>query len=217
MDILDTGAINRRKKQENSFPVESEVQKRREFSDREVGLTHPDLSSFIRLNDQGDIEIFASPGVGIVISGRSKSISLFGDQIRMHCNEDGLRWNNYNFNYSSSDYSEPTLVKLNYKNIHSAQNGISYYLDRMNDLEDQENQKTITISGDYGFNQEQIIPQQTYTSEDNLSDLTFEQVGLLEAYSSNYSKEHIDLMVKYIREGLTFDQSHLRALREMNE
>jgi hypothetical protein len=217
MDILDTGAINRRKKQENSFPVESEVQKRREFSDREVGLTHPDLSSFIRLNDQGDIEIFASPGVGIVISGRSKSISLFGDQIRMHCNEDGLRWNNYNFNYSSSDYSEPTLVKLNYKNIHSAQNGISYYLDRMNDLEDQENQKTITISGDYGFNEEQIIPQQTYTSEDNLSDLTFEQIGLLEAYSSNYSKEHIDLMVKYIREGLTFDQAHLRALREMNE
>jgi hypothetical protein len=217
MDILDTGAINRRKKQENSFPVESEVQKRREFSDREVGLTHPDLSSFIRLNDQGDIEIFASPGVGIVISGRSKSISLFGEQIRMHCNEDGLRWNNYNFNYSSSDYSEPTLVKLNYKNIHSAQNGISYYLDRMNDLEDQENQKTITISGDYGFNEEQIIPQQTYTSEDNLSDLTFEQIGLLEAYSSNYSKEHIDLMVKYIREGLTFDQAHLRALREMNE
>ena len=217
MDILDTSAMNRRKKQENSFPVESEVQKRREFSDREVGLTHPDLSSFIRLNDQGDIEIFASPGVGIVISGRSKSISLFGDQIRMHCNEDGLRWNNYNFNYSSSDYSEPTLVKLNYKNIHSAQNGISYYLDRMNDLEDQENQKTITISGDYGFNEEQIIPQQTYTSEDDLSDLTFEQIGLLEAYSSNYSKEHIDLMVKYIREGLTFDQAHLRALREMNE
>jgi len=217
MDILDTGAMNRRNKQEINFPVESEVQKRKEFSDREVGLTHPDLSSFIRLNDQGDIEIFAAPGVGIVISGRSKSISLFGDQIRMHCNEDGLRWNNYNFNYSSSDYSEPTLVKLNYKNIHSAQNGISYYLDRMNDLEDQENQKTITISGDYGFNQEQIIPQQTYTSEDNLSDLTFEQVGLLEAYSSNYSKEHIDLMVKYIREGLTFDQSHLRALREMNE
>lgn len=217
MDILDTAAMNRRKKQENSFPVESEVQKRREFSDREVGLTHPDLSSFIRLNDQGDIEIFASPGVGIVISGRSKSISLFGDQIRMHCNEDGLRWNNYNFNYSSSDYSEPTLVKLNYKNIHSAQNGISYYLDRMNDLEDQENQKTITISGDYGFNEEQIIPQQTYTSEDDLSDLTFEQIGLLEAYSSNYSKEHIDLMVKYIREGLTFDQAHLRALREMNE
>ena len=217
MDILDTGAMNRRNKQEMNFPVESEVQKRKEFSDREVGLTHPDLSSFIRLNDQGDIEIFAAPGVGIVISGRSKSISLFGDQIRMHCNEDGLMWNNYNFNYSSSDYSEPTLVKLNYKNIHSAQNGISYYLDRMNDLEDQENQKTITISGDYGFNQEQIIPQQTYTSEDNLSDLTFEQVGLLEAYSSNYSKEHIDLMVKYIREGLTFDQSHLRALREMNE
>jgi len=217
MDILNNEALKKGKRQEANFPVEAEMQKRREFSDREVGLTHPDLASFIRLNDQGDIEIFASPGVGIVISGRSKSISLFGDEIRLHCKEDGLRWNNYNFNYSSSDYSEPTLVKLNYKNIHSAQNGISYYLDRMNDSEDQEKQKTVTISGDYGFNEEQIIPQQTYTSEDDLSDLTFEQVGLLEAYSSNYSKEHIDLMVKYIREGLTFDQSHLRALREMNE
>lgn len=217
MDILNNEALKKGKRQEANFPVEAEMQKRREFSDREVGLTHPDLASFIRLNDQGDIEIFASPGVGIVISGRSKSISLFGDEIRLHCKEDGLRWNNYNFNYSSSDYSEPTLVKLNYKNIHSAQNGISYYLDRMNDLEDQEKQKTVTISGDYGFNQEQIIPQQTYTSEDDLSDLTFEQIGLLEAYSSNYSKEHIDLMVKYIREGLTFDQSHLKALREMNE
>jgi hypothetical protein len=217
MDILNNAALKKGKRQEANFPVEAEMQKRREFSDREVGLTHPDLASFIRLNDQGDIEIFASPGVGIVISGRSKSISLFGDEIRLHCKEDGLRWNNYNFNYSSSDYSEPTLVKLNYKNIHSAQNGISYYLDRMNDSEDQEKQKTVTISGDYGFNQEQIIPQQTYTSEDDLSDLTFEQIGLLEAYSSNYSKEHIDLMVKYIREGLTFDQSHLKALREMNE
>lgn len=217
MDILNNEALKKGKRQEANFPVEAEMQKRREFSDREVGLTHPDLASFIRLNDQGDIEIFASPGVGIVISGRSKSISLFGDEIRLHCKEDGLRWNNYNFNYSSSDYSEPTLVKLNYKNIHSAQNGISYYLDRMNDSEDQEKQKTVTISGDYGFNQEQIIPQQTYTSEDDLSDLTFEQIGLLEAYSSNYSKEHIDLMVKYIREGLTFDQSHLKALREMNE
>jgi len=217
MDILNNEALKKGKRQEANFPVEAEMQKRREFSDREVGLTHPDLASFIRLNDQGDIEIFASPGVGIVISGRSKSISLFGDEIRLHCKEDGLRWNNYNFNYSSSDYSEPTLVKLNYKNIHSAQNGISYYLDRMNDLEDQEKQKTVTISGDYGFNQQQIIPQQTYTSEDNLSDLTFEQIGLLEAYSSNYSKEHIDLMIKYIREGLTFDQSHLKALREMNE
>ena len=46
MDILDTAAMNRRNKQESNFPVESEVQKRKEFSDREVGLTHPDLSSF---------------------------------------------------------------------------------------------------------------------------------------------------------------------------
>ena len=37
MDILNTAAMNKRKRQESIFPVESEVQKRKEFSDREVG------------------------------------------------------------------------------------------------------------------------------------------------------------------------------------
>jgi len=31
MDILDTGAMNRRNKQEMNFPVESEVQKEKNF------------------------------------------------------------------------------------------------------------------------------------------------------------------------------------------
>ena len=43
------------------FPVEKELTKRKKFSEREVGFTHPDNNSFLRLNDQGDIEIFAAP------------------------------------------------------------------------------------------------------------------------------------------------------------
>ena len=85
----------------NEIPVEYELTKRKQFSEREVGFNHPDNESFLRLNDHGDIEIFAAPGVGIVISGKSKSISFFGDSIRMYCKEDGLRWNSYNFNYSA--------------------------------------------------------------------------------------------------------------------
>jgi len=200
----------------NAINPDVELKKRKEFSDREVGLTHPDLSSFIRLTDQGDIEIFAAPGVGIIISSRSKSISLFGDSIRFFSKEDGLRWNSYNFNYAASNYIEPTLVKINPKTIHSANNKVSYYLDLFKLYEDKEEQNTITISGEYGFNQSSDIPSQNLVVENNLSGLTQEQIGLIEAYSTDYPKNHIDLIIKFIKEGLTFNQAHERALRELN-
>lgn len=199
-----------------TVPVEHELKKRKEFSDREVGITHPDLSSFIRLNDQGDIELFAAPGVGIIISGRSKSISLFADSIRINCKEDGLRWNNYSFNYSASSFSEPTLVKINLKDIHSAQNGASYYLDMIHQIEAEEKQKPITIMAENLFTTKTTIPQQKFISDDDVSDLSFEQIGLLEAYSSSYSREHIQLIIKYIRQGMNFDQAHQQATEDLN-
>jgi hypothetical protein len=41
------------------FHEANELSKRSSFSRREVGLSHPDTSSFIKLNDRGEIEIFA--------------------------------------------------------------------------------------------------------------------------------------------------------------
>jgi hypothetical protein len=201
----------------NEIPVEYELTKRKQFSEREVGFNHPDNESFLRLNDHGDIEIFAAPGVGIVISGKSKSISLFGDSIRMYCKEDGLRWNSYNFNYSASSFAEPTLVKINLKDIHTAQNGASYFLDTIKAIEKEETQKPITILAENKFTTKQTITEQKTISSNDVSDLGFEQVGLLEAYASSYSDEHINLMISYIRKGLTFDQAHQRALKDLNE
>ena len=198
-----------------SYPVENELKSRKRFSEREVGLSHPDLESFIRLNDQGDIEIFAAPGVGIVISGRSKSISLFGDSIRLNCKEDGLRWNMYNFNYSASSFAEPTLVKINLKDIHSAQNGAAYYLDAAKMIEDEEKQKPITINAENAFStSSEKITQQKQVSDYDVSDLKFEDVALLEAYASSYPDEHILRIVEYLRKGMTFDQGHQQALKD---
>jgi hypothetical protein len=211
---LDT--LNKIKTQSGMYPVESELKRRKEFSDREVGVTHPDLNSFIRLNDQGDIEIFASPGVGIVISTRSKSISLFADSIRFFTKDDGLRWNSYNFNYAASSYVEPTLVKINYKQIHSAQNGIYHYIDGISAFEQEELQKPITIEGKYGFSGTQQISEQKLSSDLDFSGLTLEQSALIEAYLSSYSRLQVIAIVKYIKEGLSFDQAVERFLRENN-
>ncbi len=197
--------------------VENELKNRKLYSDREVGLTHPDLSSFIRLNDHGDIEIFAAPGVGIVISARSKSISLFGDSINLHCKENGLRWNTYKFNYAASKFSEPTLVKIKLKDIHSAQNGAAYFLDTIKIMEEEEKKNSITIMAENSFSTKNTITQQKYVADNDISDLGFENAGLLEAYSSSYSQEHIALMIAYIRKGMSFNQAHQQALEDLNE
>ena len=210
-------SVNKINYQDPPIPVSSEIKKRKEFSDREVGLTHPDLSSFIRLNDQGDIEIFAAPGIGIIISARSKSISFFGDSVRMFTKEDGLRWNTYNFNYSASSYIEPTLVKINNKSIHSAQNGVSYYLDLAKKYDQEEKQKPITITGEYGFAPPVDQLKQEYQSEYSIDGLTNEQIGLLEIYQSDHSKEHILYMIGLMKEGASFEQAHQLALEEIDE
>ena len=212
-NTIPTDALNEDVQKRKYAPTNVDVKKRKTFSDREVGLTHPDIASFIRLNDYGDIEIFASPGVGIVISARSKSISLFADDIKLNSKEDGFKWNRYSFNYAASSYSEPTLIKINPKTIHSANNKVSYYLDFAKRIEEEEIQKGVTIQAKYAFS-ESDIPVQIFSSEGDISDLSFENRALLEAYSTDYSKEHILLMIKLIRDGHSFDQAHQKALRE---
>lgn len=216
--MMDGNAKESIRKQRRPFPVEKEISRRREYSDREVGITHPDLSSFIRLNDQGDIEIFAAPGVGIVISSLSKSVSIFADSIKFFTKEDGLRWNSYNFNYSASSYVEPTLVKINPKTIHSAVNGIQHFLGRIAEIDEEEAPKTLTITPEYMFGQRlPEEPTQKYSDINDLEGLSVEQIGLVEAYSSDYSETHINYVIKLLKEGYDFQQAHQKALREINE
>jgi hypothetical protein len=213
---MDNGKKQRRKQQTRPFPIEKETTKRRQYSDREVGITHPDLSSFIRLNDQGDIEIFAAPGVGIVISSRSKSISLFADDVKLFTKDDGLKWNTYMFNHSASTYIEPTLVKVSPKSIHSAVNGIHHFLQRLDEIEIEESELPVTINPDYGFGEKpQEIPSQKYTSEESYEGLSLEQIALIEAYSTDYPQKHIKYIIKLLKEGYDFQQAHQKALREI--
>jgi len=200
--------------QGNKIPLNRELKSRKEFSDREVGLTHPDISSFIRLNDNGDIEIFAAPGVGMIISSSSRSISFFGNFVKFFTKDDGLRWNTYKFNISSYDYSQPTLVKINKKEMNSAQEGVYHYLNLVDKLDQEENNNPVTITGNYTLGEVNQIEYQELQSNEDYSDLSYEDVALLEVYATDYSRDHLDLIIKFLREGLNFSQAHQRALRE---
>lgn len=189
------------------FYVESELTRRSEFSRREVGLNHPDTPAFIKLNDDGDIEIFAAPGIGIVISAVGNSISLFADNIRMFSKEEGLRWNNYNFNYSAVDYSEPTLVKIDYKSIHSPQNHAQYYLSKLEEISEKDKEKAITIQGEKGFGVQQPRVDSNYSSQISLDGLNQEQITLVENVLKEYPKDYVIKIIDLLKQGYSFSQA----------
>ncbi len=54
------------------------------YSDSEIGLTHLDTKSTIKLKDNGDIDIFVADNVGIRISKKQKKIYFYGFDININ-------------------------------------------------------------------------------------------------------------------------------------
>lgn len=98
------------------------MQKMSEFNSREVGLTHPDVFSYIKLADNGDIHIMVDNGVGIILSASQQAIFLVADTVKFLTKDhDGLKWNKVAFNPKATKYSESTFVypRTNDNNIYS--------------------------------------------------------------------------------------------------
>lgn len=49
------------------------------FNNGEIGLFHPDVSSLVKLKDNGDIDIFTGTNIGIRINKEKRTIEIFGD------------------------------------------------------------------------------------------------------------------------------------------
>lgn len=79
------------------------------FSSREVGLTHPDVPGFLRIKDNGDIEIVAGEGLSIIMNAASRSITFVADSVKFLTKDEGLRWNKLLFNGQATTFNEPTF------------------------------------------------------------------------------------------------------------
>lgn len=208
--------INNGKTHESGYFNESdEVSKRSTFSKREVGLTHPDTSSFIKLTDRGDIEIFAGEELGIIISPSSGSISIFADVLKIYSKEDdGVRWNNMSLNYASDEYSEPALVKTNKKNINSGFNYADYYLNSLDDFDELESDNNIvTIQGEYAF-RDSGPNTGSLASHQNRPNINPENTILLKEYALTNNQDKVDYMKKLLESGYNFDQARKKTIRD---
>jgi hypothetical protein len=189
------------------FDEDYEIKRRKEFSNREVGINHPDNSSFLRVTDAGEIEIFACPGVGIVINSNTRSVSIFADNIKFYSrDDDGLRWNGMSFNPASDMYNEPALIKTNSFSNNPAYHNATRFLDNLEDLEDPALNIPVTIDGKYGFAapKNPIEDQGSSAGEiiipKNVQDL-------IDSYAKTNSDIKVKILIKYIKNGYSFSEA----------
>lgn len=188
-----------------------ELKKRKEFSNREVGLNHPDNHAFIRITDSGEIEIFGGPGIGLVINPGTRSITFFADSVKFYTKEeDGMRWNSYSFNPASDKYNEPALVKTNDFSNNPAYFRSDYYLNNLDNIESEDLNSPITIVGNYGLGSGSL---RDGISVERSTALTAEQEKLL----TNYAKNHSDIEVLSIRELLEFGYDFSQAVQKVKD
>lgn len=200
----------------DNFNDAEELTRRNTFSRREVGLTHPDTSAFVRLNDRGEVEIFAGEELGIIISPQSRSISIFADVVKIVTKEDyGLRWNNMSFNYASDIYNEPSLVKTSEKEYNSGYLYADHYLDAAVDYEDIENINNIsTITGDFGFSQQSFNKREESPIISGGLKISESDTELLKEYALTNTNDKVEYMIKLLESGFNFTQAREKTARD---
>lgn len=196
-----------------SFDEVAELKKRKEFSTREVGLNHPDNGGFIRINDAGEIEIFAAPGIGIVLSPSTRCISFFADSVKFYTREDdGFKWNNMSLNPSSDVYNEPAFVKTNDFYNNPAFYRIGHYLNNLDELDNPDSFSPITIDDEDSSGLVPGLDQDVFTPavEPELSEA--DQLLLEE-----YQKSHTDFEVRMLKNFLTNGYKFHEAVKKVED
>jgi hypothetical protein len=187
------------------FNETAELKRRKEFSHREVGLTHPDNKAFIRITDMGEIEIFGAPGVGLVINPNTRSISIFADSIKMYCkDDDGLRWNEKSFNPAADVYNEPALLKTGDFLNNPAYYRTGHFLNNLQNYEEEQVVTPITIIGNYGLGLGNDQGSELATDPNGV---TFEEASLIEAYSKTHTESEVQKLHDFIKMGYSYQDA----------
>lgn len=78
------------------------------FSLTEVGVTHQFTNAFVRLADNGDVELVAGEGLAIILHAANRSITFMADKVKFVTPE--LTWNKLRFNERATKFTEPAFT-----------------------------------------------------------------------------------------------------------
>jgi hypothetical protein len=81
------------------------------FDATELGFRHPSSGSFIRLCDDGSIQIVVGKDGRTGITLDENGITIFGDSLTLLSGYGGFTWNGKDFNPHSDRVDEPALVE----------------------------------------------------------------------------------------------------------
>lgn len=162
------------------------VQEQERFKPNEVGLNHPKNAGYIRIRDNGDIELMANEGCGIIISAATQTIVLVADSIKFLTKETGgLRWNSFFFNEAADTFNEPALVPTNDHETYGLYKGVEQFLyDDTNEPDKipENTELPAEIAAVIYQGQQRVMPQTPVTDPATGETITYAQ------YYSKYSK-----------------------------
>ena len=143
--------------------------------------------------------------MGLVINPSTRSISIFADSIKFCSKEDdGLRWNGMSFNPAGDTYNEPALVKTNDFANNPAYFRTNYYLNNLDQLDQLDSSKPVTIIGDYGLGNNAIEDEYRPAV---ISNISAEQESLIRAYAKTHSESEVSKLRELLELGYSFSEA----------
>lgn len=108
----------------------NQVRREESFGPREVGISHPDTSAFVKMADNGDIEITACPGLTFILHPQDKSFTIVADKVRFILGgKEVFQINDLILNTDATNYAEPTFLKKDISEHTYLYDGTADYLE----------------------------------------------------------------------------------------
>ena len=107
------------------------------IEEEEVALKHDETQAIVKLTDDGFVDIFAGPQLGIRLDPNTNSINLFGDSVNVIANNFNVRTKPYGFNWNGKAFNPALYTSTTQDVMTQARSKVRYsegMIDIMKDL-----------------------------------------------------------------------------------
>lgn len=93
---------------------------------KEVALKHTDTGAVVKLTDDGFIDVFAGPQLGVRIDPNTNSINFFGDTVNVISNNFNVKTKPYGFNWNGRVFNPALYMEEDQSVMTQARSKVRY-------------------------------------------------------------------------------------------